>query len=162
MVQKVHPKGPRVLPPKCEFQKMRSGECSVHILRGPCLDLQSKLIGPHLKFWLIQRPFQSLYQKRLKTENCPGYTGEPPSGATGPWLFLNCFELTASHFQDHILTQKIHPRLSQMKLSSTKCVSIICPIDSLQCVETRSRDTFEFSYIIYISQHLKWNCLRQL
>ena len=37
MVQKVHPKGPRVLPPKCEFQKMRSGECSVHILRGPWL-----------------------------------------------------------------------------------------------------------------------------
>ena len=25
MVQKVLPKGPRVLPPKCEFQKMRSG-----------------------------------------------------------------------------------------------------------------------------------------
>ena len=38
MVQKVHPKGPRVLPPKCEFQKMRSGECSVHILRCPCVE----------------------------------------------------------------------------------------------------------------------------
>ena len=35
MVQKVLPKGPRVLPPKCDFQKMRLGECSVHILRGP-------------------------------------------------------------------------------------------------------------------------------
>ena len=37
MVQKVLPKGPRVLPPKCDFQKMRLGECYVHILRGPCL-----------------------------------------------------------------------------------------------------------------------------
>ena len=37
MVQKVLPKGPRVLPPKCDFEKMRLGECYVHILRGPCL-----------------------------------------------------------------------------------------------------------------------------
>ena len=40
MVQKVLPKGPRVLPPKCDFQKMRLGECYVHILRGPWIEPQ--------------------------------------------------------------------------------------------------------------------------
>ena len=78
------------------------------------LDLQSKLIDPHSKFWLIQLPSQSLYQKRPKTENHLGYTGEPPDGATGPCLFLNCFELTVSHFQDHIWTRQIHSKLSMI------------------------------------------------
>ena len=53
MVQKVLPKGPRVLPPKCDFQKMRSGECSVHILRGPCLN-RDTLTTINLSFLVME------------------------------------------------------------------------------------------------------------
>ena len=93
MVQKVLPKGPRVLPPKCDFQKMRSGECSVHILRGPWIVIG---LGKNLLFKSVLGHCDMKSYEIQRTENFL------PPGDTRLGFFLCQVQSNRSSFRDFL------------------------------------------------------------
>ena len=54
MLQRIHPKGPLYAPLlRCNFKNEIEGECSVHILRGPCLN-RDTLTTINLSFLVME------------------------------------------------------------------------------------------------------------